>query len=85
MEENKHKKISPAGHSSTKAGGYASQKRYREKHKGDVYEPKIRIKKEYKKNLETLLSATGLSITELFVSAVEEKYNIVLHKNNANK
>lgn len=78
-----------------KATGYAAQKRYRERHpektrqyrkkqkereKGTVYEPKIRLKIEYKQALLDLLSETELSITDLCLGAVEEKYGVVLRK-----
>lgn len=69
-----------------KSTGYAAQKKYKAAHpehraneRGRVYEPKIRIPMELKENLEILMNETGLSITRLFVSAVEEKYGVVLH------
>lgn len=91
----KPKKTSKSGISATKAGGYAAQKRYRENHpdrvreqkrkqnkknKGSIYEPKLRIPIENKPLLENLLSATGLSITQLCLDAIAEKYGVKLSK-----
>ena len=63
-----------------KRNGYAAQKKYRETHSGykKNYEPKIKIPLEFRPNLDELLSKTGMTITELFVGAVEEKYAITL-------
>lgn len=63
-----------------KRNGYAAQKKYRETHSGykKNYEPKIKIPLEFRSNLDELLSKTGMTITELFVGAVEEKYAITL-------
>ena len=72
-----------SGISATKAGGYAAQKRYRQNHPDRVREqnePKLRIPIENKVTLEKLLSDTGLSITQLCLGAVEEKYGVTLLK-----
>ena len=76
IEQNKK---SAAAH---KESGYAAQQKYRETHpeKYDNYEPKIRIASEFRGTLSKLLSKTGLSITNLFIGAVEEKYNVKLRK-----
>lgn len=90
------KKKHKAGFSSTKEGGYATQKKYRVEHPDRVkaarikaaqknYEPKVRIPREYKTAFDALLTQTGLTITELFIGAVEEKYNIILHRDLTNK
>lgn len=74
-----------------KKNGYASQEKYRQAHpekyrayretaRERTYEPKVRIPIELKVVLEELLKQTGLSISQLFIGAVEEKYNITLHK-----
>jgi hypothetical protein len=67
-----------------KANGYASQKRcnaaYREAHRGEIYEPKLRIPSSKKGELQDLISKTGLTLTQLFVGAVEEKYGVILHE-----
>lgn len=73
------RKTSKSGISATKAGGYAAQKKYRATHPNSKYEPKVRIDKNFKPVLQALLDETGLSITDLFVNAVEEKYDIKLH------
>lgn len=85
-EKRQKSNTSKPGFSATKEGGYAAQKRYRENHpekvqewRTRIYEPKIRIKKEFRNVLEKLLNETGYSITELFVNAVEEKYDVLLH------
>lgn len=65
---------------STAEGGYINQRNYAQRHKGEVYEPKIRIRAEYRPQLDSLLQQTGKSITELFLSAVEEKYGVILQK-----
>ena len=80
---------------SSKEGGYVDQKKYKQRHpekvkewrrrqkereKGTIYEPKLRLAIEYKPALEQLSHDTGMSITELCLSALEEKYGIVLRK-----
>lgn len=60
-----------------------SMKLHREKVKGtenEVYCARIPIKMKYKADLDNLVVEQGLTITELFLSAVEEKYGVVLHK-----
>lgn len=78
--EDKPTKKKRAGFSSTKEGGYMSQKRYRESHRGIYYEPKIRIPAAKEPVLKKLLADTGLSITELCLTAIEEKYGVDLRK-----
>ena len=71
-----------------KKNGYAAQKRYKAAHpeqRGQNYEPKIRIALEFKPIIESLTAETGLSITQLFISAIEEKYKVVLHRDIENK
>lgn len=74
-----------------KKNGYAAQKKYRalhpeqqvkahKKEREQNYQAKIRIPIECKDTLDGLVSQTGLSIARLFVSAVEEKYGVVLHR-----
>lgn len=74
-----------------KRNGYASQKKYKEAHpdkerewhkisRARYYMPTLRIPKEFHANLVELSNQAGLSINQLFINAVEEKYNIVLHK-----
>lgn len=80
---------------SSKEGGYLDQKKYKERHpekvkewrrkqkereKGTIYEPKLRLAIEFKPILEQLCQDTGKSINELCLSALEEKYNVVLRK-----
>lgn len=81
--------------SSTREGGYATQKKYhathpekvkewrrkqKEREKGTIYEPKIRLQIKYKPVLEKLLADTGMSITTICLTALEEKYGVVLQK-----
>ena len=66
-----------------KKNGYAAQKRYRAAHPekyNQNYEPKVRIPLEFKPTIESLTQKTGLSLSQLFIAAVEEKYNVVLHR-----
>lgn len=79
-----------------KRNGYASQKKYhenndpekekkwretsRERRRGKYYEPTLRMPKEFQAVLSELSKQTGLSINQIFIGAVEEKYDIVLHK-----
>lgn len=95
-DETKPSKPNKSGFSSTKAGGYSAQKKYhasndptkeqqwrktsRERQRGKVYEPKIRVQIEFKPALLQLIADTGLSLTALCLTALEEKYGIVLHK-----
>ena len=60
-----------------KKSGYSAQKTYRKK---NYRECKILIRNEYSNELDALLDSTGLSISELFIGAVEEKYDITLTK-----
>lgn len=62
----------------------AYKKEYRSNHpevyKGRFYEPKIRIPISNKEKLQSLLFSTGLSISQIFIDAVREKYDIDLSK-----
>ena len=58
----------------------AWRKRQTAREKGTVYEPKLRLAIEYKPALEQLSHDTGMSINELCLSALEEKYGIILRK-----
>ena len=62
-----------------KAQGYTAQKKYRENRKGRVYEPKLTIPARKKDALFQLMEQTGMTTTQLFVTAVEEKYGVDLH------
>lgn len=72
-----------------KMNGYASQKKYRQAHpekyrayrestRGRTYEPKLRIPIEKKDKLTLLLQGEGVSLTQMFISLVMEKYGIDL-------
>ncbi|MGN1121582.1 MAG: hypothetical protein ACI4RV_04375 [Eubacteriales bacterium] len=66
-----------------KRSGYAAQKKYRAAHPekyNQSYEAKVRVPLEFKPIIERLTKETGLSITQLFISAVEEKYQVALHR-----
>ena len=63
-----------------RANGYAAQKKYRAAVRGKIYEPKLTIPINKKEQLFMLLKSTGLTMTQLFVGAVEEKYGIILHE-----
>lgn len=76
-----------------KKKNYAPQKRYAKKHpeqrksrdkryKAQFYSPKINVPKEYRDDIMSLANATGLSVNMLFITAVEEKYGVILHKEN---
>ncbi len=76
-----------------KRTNYASQKRYAKKHpeqrkdrdkryKAQFYSPKINIPKEYRDDIMVLSNNVGLSVNMLFITAVEEKYGVILHKEN---
>ena len=62
-----------------KAKGYTAQKNYRENRKGQVYEPKLVIPASKKALLFELMKSAGMTTTQLFVTAVEEKYGVDLH------
>ena len=81
------------GFSSTKEGGYATQKKYKASHpekvrewsrnkrqrdKGKYYEPKIRIRVDYIPALQKLKEESGLSISQLFIISIKDKYGIAL-------
>lgn len=74
-----------------KKTGYAAQKKYQQTHKeqyqvykkkqrGSIYEPKIRIPMEYKNELSQLLKEEEMSLTQLFIFLVREKYGIDFSK-----
>ena len=65
-----------------KKTGYAAQKKYKASHPEVycAYEPKIRMPVDKKDVVTQLTAQTGLTITQLFVTAVEEKYGVILHK-----
>ena len=92
QQNNKKYKV---GFSSTKEGGYLTQNAYKANHpdrvrkqkreekrreRKRIYEPKIRMPIENKVILTNLLDTTGLSISELCLGAVEEKYGVTLLK-----
>ena len=77
------KQKSKSGFSATKAGGYAAQKKYHannDNQRGKVYEPKIRVQIAYKDALLRLCDETGMSLTVLCLTALEEKYGVTLQK-----
>lgn len=91
--ELKKPKKSVSGISARKEGGYAAQKKYwethaekikeirartREKNRGYLYEPRLRLTTKSKEQLEELCSSSGLSITKLFCALVKEKYGVEL-------
>ena len=60
-----------------------SMKKHREKVKGtdmETYSARVPIKMKYKPVLDELIKNEGITIAELFLSAVEEKYGIILHE-----
>lgn len=72
-----------------KSTGYAAQNKYKKANperyreynrraRETVYEPKIRLHVSKKEALQSLLQAEGLSLTQLFVTLVLEKYGIDL-------
>lgn len=63
-----------------KALGYPNQQKYRETHKGEFYEPKLRLPASSRATLDTLLKQTGMTTTQFFSDAVYEKYGIDLTK-----
>lgn len=69
-----------------KSTGYISQKKYKASHPemyhGRFYEPKVRIPIDKKNDLLQLLDATGMTMTQLFVVAVREKFGVELFKND---
>lgn len=68
---------------SHKRSGYAAQKKYRTTHadrRKPSYDIKIRTPLESKAIIDGLVSQTGLTITELFVSAFDEKYHVDLRQ-----
>lgn len=77
-----------------KKNGYAAQEKYRQAHpekyrayretaRGRTYEPKLRIPIEKKDELASLLQSEGVSLTQMFVTLVMEKYGINLSSENA--
>lgn len=63
-----------------KALGYPGQKKYREAHRGEIYEPRLRIPSANRAKLDALLQQTGLTVTQLFAGAVYAQYGIDLTK-----
>lgn len=69
---------------SHKRSGYAAQKKYRATHKEEKRRPfyaiLLRVPAESKPVFERLSKDTGLTITELVICAIEEKYSIDLRR-----
>jgi len=71
-----------------KKSNYAAKKKYFaanpdkvKEWRGNYYEPKVRIHKDFVPEFQALIASTDFSsITDFFISAVEEKYNIILSK-----
>ena len=82
IEAKRIAKISQANEYHRKTG-YAAQKKYNAAHKdtyrGTAYEARARIPANKKDVFLKLVEVTGLSITDLLVGAVEEKYGVILH------
>lgn len=88
MKAERTAKRSAATNAYHKSTGYAAQNKYRQSHieqyrdyrkslRGKTYEPKLRIPMDKKDALLRLMEQTGLTITQLCIGAVEEKYNII--------
>lgn len=67
-------------HEKQKSLGYPNQKRYRETHRGEFYEPKLRLPAASREVLDRLLQQTGMNTTQFFADAVMSKYGIDLTK-----
>lgn len=74
-----------------KKSGYAADKRYRENNpdkiskKNRIYRNKndsltVTLSKEYRSVIDRLTNETGLSISDLFITAVEMQYDVKLKK-----
>lgn len=66
-----------------KQTGYAAQKKYREAHpfvysERKYHDVKVYISRERKDDLKDLAKREGLTVSEMFIRAVEEKYSINL-------
>lgn len=61
-----------------KQRGYPAQAKYRKGRRGTVYEFRVSIPLEQKSELDRLIDATGLSKTELFCFAINEKFGVDL-------
>ena len=72
-----------------RANGYAAQKKYNAAHRQQenarkasyrryIYEPRIRIPMEKKEALRSLLEETGLTLTQIVTTLIEEKYHVDL-------
>lgn len=76
--------LSPELKAESQAKRKAYEKEYRKSHPeiycGRFYEPKLRIPIANKEELLSLLASTGLSISQIFIDAVREKYGIDLSK-----
>lgn len=76
-----------------KQSGWATEKAYLAKHpelraqkyavqKNKYHTITVRIPRESKPAFDSLLASTGKTISELFLEAVEEKYNVTLRSDN---
>ena len=81
--EQRKKKKNRRDNERRKAQGWTAQKKNRESHREQYYEPKVRIPSDKKEVLLRLMSQTGLSVTQLLVGAAEEKYGVVLHNDQS--
>ena len=63
-----------------KSTGWAAQKKYRGQHKGERYEAKVTMPAVNRDAFTKLLEHTGLTISDLVLEAVYEKYGIDFRK-----
>lgn len=63
-----------------KSTGWAAQKKYRSQHSGERYEAKVTMPAVNRDAFSNLLEQTGLTISDLVLEAVYEKYGIDFRK-----
>jgi len=64
-----------------KESGYAAQKKYQKGYRDRMYLCRFYIEKSKKDEIQRIAKENGLSLSRLFIEAVEEKYQIKLREN----
>ena len=77
---------------SSKEGGYVNQRNYERRHPDKIkakraryHNLRIMVHKDFKPLIDSLAEQEGLSLSKLFVHAVEEYYGVTIHKGGNKK
>ena len=90
-KETRRKELTKKSNDYHKSTGYAAKKKYKETYPDRIIESdktfreshdnlRIFLHKDFRANLNKIISESNMTITKLFLTAVEEKYGIALTK-----